>query len=193
MPGQNIFPAPGARPPLRDKYDSVLLTSDRYHGNSSNPAPPPSGAPSPAGSTAAGTTASTPSFTASYSMTKDISLCGPAGECSTGPIPMTVECHADGSCTVTSTHWGLPHQLAFNGTSMSFTGTDPGVVGTFCTGTTVAPAPRVATVTLTLTVGSWSGSGATRKPEELSGPYTVIAPASGQCPEWHQVATLTSQ
>jgi serine/threonine protein kinase len=147
----------------------------------------------PGAGAAVGVPGSTPSFTASFTMTKDISLCNPSGECSTGPFPLTVVCHSDGSCTATSSHWGSSHQLTFNGTSMSFTGTDLGVVGTFCTGTTVAPAPRVATITLTLTVGSWSGSGAARKPEDLSGPYTVIAPATGQCPEWQQVATLISQ
>jgi len=147
-------------------------------------APPPSGAPSPGGSTAAASAAaSVPSFTATYSMTRHINVCTPAGSCITGPLPLTIDCNGS-SCTASSGHWGSSHQLAFNGTSFSFTGTDSGVYG--C-------GSDPATITLNLTVVSWRGSGATRKPQQLSGPYNVTAQATGGCSAWHLEATLTSQ
>jgi hypothetical protein len=147
-------------------------------------APPPSGAPSPGGSTAAASAAaSVPSFTATYSMTRHINVCTPAGSCITGPLPLTIDCNGS-SCTASSGHWGSSHQLAFNGTSFSFTGTDSGVYG--C-------GSDPATITLNLTVVSWRGSGATRKPQQLSGPYNGTAQATGGCSAWHLEATLTSQ
>jgi len=151
-----------------------------------NTALPPSGAPSPGGSTAAaGAPASVPSFTATYAMTRHINVCSPAGTCTTGPLPLTIDCNGS-SCTASSGHWGSSHQLAFNGTSFSFTGTDSGVYG-------CGSPPDPATITLNLTVVSWSGSGATRTPQQLSGPYNVTAPATAGCSAWHLEATLTSQ
>ena len=110
----------------------------------------------------------------------------PRNSCITGPLPLTIKCNGS-SCTASSSHWGSSHQLAFNGTSMSFTGSDSGVART-CNGN-----PDPATITLNLTVASWSGSGATRKPQQLSGPYNVTAPATAGCSAWHLQATLTSQ
>jgi hypothetical protein len=119
-------------------------------------------------------------------MTRHISVCSPAGTCITGPLPLTIDCNGS-SCTASSSHWGSSHQLAFNGTSFFFTGPDSGVYGG-CNGT-----PVISTITLNLTVVSWSGSGATRTPQQLSGPYNVTAPATGGCSAWHLEATLTSQ
>jgi hypothetical protein len=101
-------------------------------------------------------------------------------------LPLTIDCNGS-SCTASSSHWGSSHQLAFNGTSFFFTGPDSGVYGG-CNGT-----PVISTITLNLTVVSWSGSGATRTPQQLSGPYNVTAPATGGCSAWHLEATLTSQ
>ena len=184
---------------------AVVIGVAAFAATSHHSPPPPSGAPSPGASTpGAGTAGNTPnpggstapagvpSFTVSYSMVRHIHLCSPAGECTTGPLPLKVVCHAGGTCTASSSHWGSSHPMAFNGTSLSFTGTDSGVVGNFCNGGGTASANRIATITLSLTVGSWSGSGATRRPQELSGPYDVYAPPSDGCPAWHLEATLTS-
>jgi hypothetical protein len=147
-------------------------------------APPPAGAPSPGGSTAAaGGTAGVPTFTASFSVTRHINVCSPAGTCITGPLPLTIACNGR-SYTASLQPLGLLTQLAFNDTTFSFTGTDS--VPYACDNT-----PEPTTITLSLTVVSWSGSGATRTPQQLSGPYNVTAPATAGCSAWHLEATLT--
>ena len=165
----------------------VIAVVAAFSTTGHNTAPPPSGAPSPGRSTAAaGAPASVPSFTATYTMTRHINVCSPAGStCITGPLPLTIDCNGS-SCTASSSHWHSSHQLAFNGSSFSFTGTDSGVYR-------CGSSPVPATITLNLTVVSWSGSGATRKPQQLSGPYNLTAPATGVCSAWHLEATLTSQ
>ena len=166
---------------------AVIAVVAAFSTTGHNTAPPPSGAPSPGGSSAAaGAPASVPSFTATYTMTRHINVCSPAGStCITGPLPLTIDCNGS-SCTASSSHWNSSHQLAFNGSSFSFTGTDSGVYR-------CDSSPVPTTITLNLTVVSWSGSGATRKPQQLSGPYNLTAPATGVCSAWHLEATLTSQ
>ena len=46
---------------------------------------------------------------------------------------------------------------------------------------------------MNITVESWSGTGATRRPQQLTAQYTVNAPASGCSELWNYFeATLTS-
>lgn len=70
---------------------------------------------------------------------------------------------------------------------MYFKGSDTGVSPT-CNG-----AGRISTITMDITVESWSGSGATRSPSQLTAQYTVQAPASACSSLWNYFeATLTS-
>ncbi|MGD0702663.1 MAG: serine/threonine-protein kinase [Trebonia sp.] len=140
----------------------------------------------PASSThggAGGGTVTVPTFTASFSMTRHIISCNPAGDCITGPLPLTIVCHSNGSCTATSSHWGSSKKGTINGSTLSFSGIDTAVSG----------CDQPNQVTLNLTVTSWSaGNAATRKPLALSGPYTVLGPATSGCTAWDLHATLTS-
>jgi hypothetical protein len=121
-----------------------------------------------------------------YSLTRHVKVCEPAGDCILGPLPLRITCAPDGSCTASSSHWGQSHPLSFNGTSFSLSGSDNGVAGT-CDG-----AKRIAAMTMNISVISWNkGSGSVETPKELSGPYDVTAPPTGQCAEWHLEATLT--
>jgi serine/threonine protein kinase len=130
-----------------------------------------------------GGTVTAPTFTTSFSMTRHIISCIPAGECITGPLPLTIVCHSNGSCTATSSHWGSSKKGTINGNTLSFSGIDTAVSG----------CDQPSQVTLNLTVTSWSaGSAATRKPLALSGPYTVLGPATSGCTAWDLHATLTS-
>lgn len=129
----------------------------------------------------AGGTATAPTFTASFSMTRHIISC--VGGCITGPLPLTIVCHSNGSCTATSSHWNSAKQGTINGSTLSFSGIDTGVSG----------CDQPSQVTLNLTVTSWSaGNAATRQPLALSGPYTVVGPATSGCSAWDLNATLTS-
>ena len=128
-----------------------------------------------------GGTVTAPTFTASFSMTRHIISC--AGGCITGPLPLTIVCHSDGSCTATSSHWNSSKQGTINGSMLSFSGIDTAVSG----------CDQPSQVTLNLTVTSWSaGDAATRQPLALSGPYTVVGPATSGCSAWDLNATLTS-
>jgi hypothetical protein len=121
------------------------------------------------------------SFTASFSMTRHIISC--VGGCLTGPLPLTIACRSDGSCTATSRHWNSSKQGTINGNTLSFSGIDTSVSGCY----------QPSQVTLNLTVTSWSaGNAATRQPLALSGPYTVVSPATSGCSAWGLNATLTS-
>ena len=148
----------------------------------------PGNAPNPGGSTApAGTAAGTPSFAVSFSMTRHLNACEPTDSCTTEPLPLMLVCHTGGVCTASSGHWGASHPLTVNGNSMYFKGPDPGV-SPLCNGAT-----RISTITMDITVESWSGSGATRKPSQLTAQYTVQAPATTCNDLWNYFeATLTS-
>jgi len=152
--------------------------------------PPPPGAPSPGAASPRGSTAAAgvaaarvPDLTASYTMNRHVISCTPAASCTLGPLPLTIHCNGT-SCTASSSHWASSHQLTFNGSSFSFTGIDTGVYG--CD-------HDPSTIQMNLTVVSWSGSGATRQPQQLSGPYDVTAAATSACSAWNLQATLNSQ
>jgi hypothetical protein len=129
-----------------------------------------------------------PVFDVSFTMARHVNACnsGTNGACPQEPLPLTLVCQAGGSCTASSGHWGASHKLTVNGNSMTFTGTDPGVIGP-CDGVTT-----ISTITMNITVLSWSGSGATRAPQQLTAQYTVAAPPTGSCSQWYWEATLTS-
>ena len=149
----------------------------------------PAGGASPAGSSSASAApAGVPVFDVSFTMARHVNACtaGVSGECPQEPLPLKLVCQADGSCTASSSHWGATHRLTVSGNSMSFTGPDPGVIGP-CGGVTT-----ISTITMNITVLSWSGSGATRAPQQLTAQYTVSAPPTGTCGQWYWEATLTS-
>jgi hypothetical protein len=135
-----------------------------------------------AGTGGGGGTVVVPAFTESFSMTRHIISC--VGGCITGPLPLTIVCHHDGSCTASSSHWGSSHPGTLNGSTLSFSGVDTGVSG----------CDQPNQITLNLTVTAWSaGSADTRRPLSLSGPYDVTGPATSGCSAWDLRATLTSQ
>jgi hypothetical protein len=122
-----------------------------------------------------------PAFTESFSMIRHIISC--VGGCITGPLPLTIVCRHDGSCTASSSHWGSSHPGTINGNTLSFSGIDTAVSG----------CDQPNKITLSLTVTAWSaGSAATRRPLALSGPYDVAGPATSSCGAWDLQATLTS-
>jgi len=169
---------------------AIALTSHNSAGSSggSTPAATPSAtgggsATSTAGGGGGTAAVTVPSFTQSFSMTRHIITCNPAGDCITGPLPLTIVCHHDGSCTASSSHWGSSHAGTISGNTLSFSGVDTGVSG----------CDQPNKITLNLTVTAWSGgSAATRRPLSLSGPYDVAGPATSNCSAWDLQATLTS-
>jgi hypothetical protein len=129
-----------------------------------------------------GGAAATTNFTASFSMIRHIISCNPAEDCITGPLPLTIRCQSDGSCTASSSHWASSHPGTLNGNTLSIAGVDTGVSG----------CDQPNQITMNLTVTAWS-SGAIRKPLALSGPYDVSGPANANCSAWDLRATLSSQ
>ena len=100
---------------------------------------------------------------------------------------MKINCPATGSCVASSSHWGSSHAITFNGTTISFSGSDVGVVA--CNNT-----PIPATLTFDLTVVSWKvGHDSVRKPQRIQGPYSFTAPAAGGCSALQEKAIITSK
>jgi RNA polymerase sigma factor (sigma-70 family) len=134
-----------------------------------------SGGGPPANSSAAGT-----SITGTYTFTRKMLTCTGMGRCLSTPLPIHIDCPANGSCVVSAPgHWGSSHTVTFNGKTVYFSATDVGVVGP-CNGT-----PTSATITLDLTVVSWSvGHDSVRRPKRIQGPYsyTYTSAANGACP-----------
>jgi serine/threonine protein kinase len=115
------------------------------------------------------------SVAGSYTFSRQMLTCT-GWTCLATPLPITIACSSADSCVVSSSHWGSSHEATFNGSTISFSGTDVGVVD--CNST-----PIPATLTFDLTVVSWTkGSGSVRQPQKLQGPYSYSAAADDGCP-----------
>jgi hypothetical protein len=145
--------------------------------------PTPSAAPTPSPTTPAGVT----SIAGTYTFTRQVLSCTGSGwTCPPENLPMKITCSASGSCVASSSHWGSSHAVNFNGTTISFSGIDVGVVA--CNS---HPVP--ATLSFDLTVVSWKvGSNSVRSPQRIQGPYSFTAAAAGGCSSIQEKAIITS-
>jgi hypothetical protein len=116
------------------------------------------------------------SIAGSYTFSRQVLTCSTGWTCPPTQLPMTITCSSADSCVVSSSHWGsAAHPVTFNGTTISFSGTDLGVVD--CNS-----APIPATLAFDLTVVSWSkGSDSVRRPQKIQGPYSYTAAADNGC------------
>ncbi len=150
----------------------------------------PPGAPASTHSAAATPTPTAPpivtSIAGTYTFTRQVLSCSGANwTCPPENLPMKITCSATYSCVASSSHWGSSHPVTFNGTTISFSGTDVGVV--------VCNTAIPATLTFDLTVVSWKvGSNSVRTPQRIQGPYSFTAAAAQGCSAIQEKAIITS-
>ena len=127
------------------------------------------------------------SIAGTYTFTRRVLSCtGSNWTCPPEHLPMKITCSAPDSCVASSSHWGSAHAVKFDGTTISFSGIDVGVVA-------CSNGPIPATLSFDLTVVSWKvGSDSVRRPQLIRGPYSFTAAAAGGCSYIQEKAIITS-